>query len=781
MMRLKTWGLLVGIGAAVAWLGAQTGAVAAEEVLPKPAAPFKGKIDISRDASTPAWPEEVRPPTGAPNIVLVLLDDVGFGASSTMGGPVETPELGKLAAAGLRYNQFHVNAMCSPTRAALLSGRNSHQVGFGAITESASGYPGYNSVWSKSNASIAEVLRQNGYSTAAFGKWHNTPVWETSPAGPFDRWPTGLGFEYFYGFMGAATSQWEPQLYRNTVAAEPPATPAQAYHLTTDLADDAIRWLHRRDAVVPDKPFFLYFAPGATHSPHHVAKEWIERYRGKFDQGWDNLREETFARQKRLSVIPANAELSPRPAELPAWDSLSLDEKRLLARQMEVYAGFLAHTDHEVGRVLQAIEDEGKAENTFVLYIVGDNGASAEGGPTGSEGRTPRGTPDDVATRLQRINQLGSELYSNNYAGAWGWAMNAPFPWAKQVASHRGGITNPLIVSWPAKIKDTGAIREQFHHVVDIAPAIYEVVGIKAPAEVDGVKQTPLEGVSLAYSFDHPEAPSPRKLQYFETMGNRGIYKEGWFAGRRFLLPWGVQASGKWGTNIDQNPWELYNLEDDYSQAHNVADKHPAKLAELVSVFDEEARRNGVYPIAPYREPQPSPELGRMRFTYRDGVTRIPLRAAPILSGRSHSFTAEVEIPDSGAEGVIFAKGGRYGGFSLYFADGKAVYELNTLGRTHEKIISSVPAFPGKVRLEFDFVADAREGVPDPAPSRTIGSGIGRLSVNGTPAGEVRFASFGGFTETFDVGRDLGSPVSNDYTTPFPFTGKVDRITLELK
>ena len=388
MTWVKTWGFLI-VGAA-AWLGAQVGAALAEEVLPKPPAPFRGKIDMSRDKSTPDWPQTVKAPAGAPNIVLVLLDDVGFGATSALGGPVETPELEKLAANGLRYNQFHVNAMCSPTRGALLSGRNSHQLGFGPITEFASGYPGYNSVWSKSNASIAEVLKQNGYSTAAFGKWHNTPVWEISPVGPFDRWPTGLGFEYFYGFLGAGTSQWEPQLYRNTVAVEPPATPEQGYHLTTDLADDAIRWLHQHDAVVPDKPFFLYFATGATHAPHHVPREWIEKYKGKFDQGWDNLREETFAREKQLGVIPANAELTPRPAELPAWDSLSADEKRLFARQMEVYAGFLAHTDHEVGRVLQAIEDEGKADNTLVLYIVGDNGASAEGGLTGSDGRTPK-------------------------------------------------------------------------------------------------------------------------------------------------------------------------------------------------------------------------------------------------------------------------------------------------------------------------------------------------------------------------------------------------------
>jgi arylsulfatase A-like enzyme len=742
MTRVKTWGFL--IVAAAAWLGAQAGAALAEEVLPKPPAPFKGKIDMSRDKSTPDWPQAVKAPPGAPNIVLVLLDDVGFSATSALGGPVETPELESWRPTVCATTSSTSTPCVRRPVARCSRGAIVIRSGSAPSANSPRGYPGYDSVWSKSNASIAEVLKQNGYSTAAFGKWHNTPVWEISPAGPFDRWPTGLGFEYFYGFLGAGTSQWEPQLYRNTVAVEAPATPEQGYHLTTDLANDAIRWLHQHDAVVPDKPFFLYFATGATHGPHHVPKEWIERYKGKFDQGWDNLREVTYAREKQLGVIPANAELTPRPAELPAWDSLSADEKRLFARQMEVYAGFLAHTDHEVGRVLRAIEDEGKADNTLVLYIVGDNGADAGGGRTGSDGRTTKGTPDDVATQLQHIDQLGSKLYINNYAGAWGWATNAPFPWAKQVASHLGGITDPLIVSWPAKINDRGAVRGQFHHVTDIVPTIYEVTGIEAPKMVDGVKQTPLEGASLAYSFDHPEAPSPRKLQYFEQAGNRGIYRDGWLAGRRFLLPWG-SPSAKWESSIDQHPWELYNLNEDYSQALDLADKYPAKLAELVKAFDQEARRNNVYPIAPYRLPQPSLTAGRTSFTYREGVTRLPLRAAPDVSGRSHTFTADIEIPANGAQGVIFAEGGRTGGFSLYLKDGRAVYELNTLGKTHEKIVSSEPLPTGKARIAFDFVADGEEVLKDPVPGRSIGRGVGRLWVNGTAAGEAHFAWFGGF------------------------------------
>lgn len=763
---------------ATAWLSLQAGVAAAQEVLPQPTAPFRGKTDPSRDNATPDWPQPVKAPAEAPNIVLVLLDDTGFSATSALGGPVETPELEKLAASGLLYNQFHVTAMCSPTRAALISGRNSHQVGFGSIAEYATGYPGYNSVWSRSDASVAEVLRQNGYSTAAFGKWHNTPLWEISPAGPFDRWPTGLGFEYFYGFMGAVTSQWEPQLYRNTVAVEPPATPEQGYHLTTDLADEAIRWLHQHDAVVPDKPFFLYFAPGATHGPFHVPPAWIEKYKGRFDRGWDIMREETFARQKRLGVIPASAELSPRPAELPAWDQLSADEKRLFARQMEVFAGFLAHTDHEIGRILQAIADEGKAGNTLVLYIAGDNGASAEGGLTGSDGRTQKGMPDDVASQLQRSGQLGSKLYSNIYAGAWGWATNTPFPWAKRAASHLGGITDPLIVSWPARLSDRGAVRGQFHHVIDIAPTISEAAGITFPGMVNGARQTPLEGASLIYSFDHPQAPSPRRLQYFETLGSRGIYKDGWFAGRRFLLPWGPPAAN-WNTSIDQNPWELYNLAADYSQVHDLAEHEPAKLAELVAAFDAEARRNDVYPIAPYRSPQPSPAAGRKSFTYRDGVTRLPAGVVPDLAGRAHSFTAEIDVPAGGAEGVIFAEGGRLGGFSLYLQDGKVVYELNTLGRTHERIVASEPVPAGRVRITFEFIADDSDSAKDGPPRGR--PGVGRLSVNGKPAGEVHFAWFGAFaSETFDVGRDLGSPVSDDYATPFPFTGKLEEVTLTL-
>jgi arylsulfatase A-like enzyme len=767
-------------GAAVL-LGA--GPIAAQEILPKAPPPFTGKIDPSRDKATPAWPAEVKAPANAPNIVLVLLDDVGFGASSAMGGVIETPELEKLAGEGLRYNNFHVNAMCSPTRGALLSGRNNHQVGFGPITESAAGYPGFNSVWPKSAASIAEVLKDNGYSTAAFGKWHNTPVWEVSAAGPFDRWPTYLGFEYFYGFMSAATSQWEPSLYRDTSPVEPPATPEQGYNLTHDLANDAIKWLHQHDAIVPEKPFFLYFATGGTHSPHQVPKPWIDKFHGRFDGGYDALRQEIYQREKARGIIPTDADISPRPAELPAWDSLTADERKLLAHQMEVYAGYLAQTDHEVGRVLQAIREEGRGDNTLALYIVGDNGATEEGSPLGGDLRRGDGTYDSVAVQLARADALGTKALSNIYGAGWAYALNAPFPWAKQVASHLGGITDPLIVSWPAKINTRGDVRRQFSHIVDIAPTIYQAAGISPPDVVNGVAQVPLEGKSLLPTFDDPNVKTGHTVQYFELIGNRGIYKDGWFAGRRFLLPWESGRLDKW-TQEDPDklhPWELYDLNTDYSQAHNLADREPDKLAEMIALYDSEARRNNAYPTAPLRLPLPTPAAGKTTFTYREGVTRLPLRAAPVLSGKSHVFTADLDLPPSGASGVIFAEGGRYGGVSLYVKNGKLIYENNAQGHIHEIIVAQDPLPTGKVEVSYEFTVLPSQAGHGDAYGVGARGGHGRLLVNGKLEGEGDISSFGMFGETFDIGSDLGSPVSNDYETPFAFTGKIDKVTLTLK
>jgi len=767
--------------AAASMLAARS--VLATETLPKAPEPFTGKIDASRNNSTPAWPSELTAPANAPNIVLVLLDDVGFGATTAMGGVIETPALEQLASQGLRYNNFHVNALCSPTRSALLSGRNNHEVGFAAVTEMAAGYPGYNSVWPRSAASIAEVLKDNGYSTAAFGKWHNTPIWEVSAAGPFDRWPTHLGFEYFYGFLGGYTNQMEPLLYRGTVAVPPPATPAQGYNLTADLADDAIKWLHQHDAIVPDKPFFLYFATGGTHTPHQAPQQWIDRFKGRFDAGYDVLRAQIYQREKQHGVIPANADISPRPPELPAWDTLTPDAKKLFARQMEVYAGFLAQTDHEVGRVLQAVRDEGRINNTLVLYIVGDNGATEEGSPTGYDIPRGDGKFDPVSVQLPRAGHLGSRLLSNNYAAGWAYALNAPFPWAKQVASHLGGITDPLIVSWPAKIEAHGDIRAQFSHIVDIAPTIYQAAGITPPDVVNGVKQSPLEGKSLLATFNDPDAKTGHSVQYFEMVGNRGIYNDGWFAGRPFLLPW--QLNQKWSAEDPDrlHPWELYDLNTDYSQSHNVADKYPDKLTAMVALYDSEAWRNNAYPTAPLRRPQPSPAAGKTSFTYREGVTRLPLAAAPPIGGHSHVITADIDVPAGGASGVILAEGGRFGGFALYVADNKVSYENNAQGHRHQIITAPDPLPGGKVHLVWEFNADGASPQGGLVYSAHPASGYGVLWVNGKREGEGEITSFGNFSygDTLDVGADLVTPVSARYDAPFAFTGKIEKITLDLK
>jgi arylsulfatase A-like enzyme len=765
---------MLALGAAAVW---------AADTLPKPDAAFKGKIDPSRDKSTPDWPQRTHAREGAPNVVLILLDDVGFGATSTFGGPVLTPALDQLAKSGLRCNRFHVNSLCSPTRAALLSGRNDHEIGFGTVVEGASGYPGYNSIWPKSAASVAEVLKQNGYSTAAFGKWHNTPVWETNPAGPFDHWPTSLGFEYYYGFMGGADSQWHPRLYRNTVAVEPPSTPEQGYHLTTDLVNDASRWVQQHDAISPQKPFFLYFATGATHTPHHVAKEWIAKYAGKFDQGWDILREQTYAHQKEFGIIPANTELTPRPKEMPAWDSLNANQKKLLAHEMEVYAGFLAQTDYEVGRLLQNIKAGGHVEDTIVLYIAGDNGASAEGGPEGIDVYTIDGKPQTVEARLQHADDLGGELFVNHYAAAWAWATNTPFQWSKQVASHLGGTRDPLIVSWPGHIKDAGGLRTQFHHVTDIAPTLYELAGVQLPDAVNGVKQLPLEGVSMVYSFDHPDQPSQHKVQYFEMLGNRGIYKDGWWAGSRHLLPWQSGQLANWEQHSpEQNPWELYNLNEDYSQAHNLAERDPEKLKELQQLFDSEARRNNVYPLVPHKDLPPAPGGDSTFFVYHAGVQRIPTSSAPRLAGHAHRITAEVDIPAAGAEGVILAQGGHYGGFTLFIKDSRVVYEVNAFGNSSGRLVSSQPLAAGKAEIVLDFIPDDTKLRKEMWPGRSVGPGVARLSINGRPAGEAPIANFGGYYyETFDVGSDLGTPVSSSYASPFAFNGKIDTVKVDLQ
>ena len=750
------------------------------KVLPINPPPFRGKIGITYKESTPDFPAPIKAPEQAPNVLLVLLDDVGFGQASTFGGPVDTPNLTHLAERGLRYNQFHTTALCSPTRAALLTGRNHHSVGTGVVAELASGFPGYTTILPKSAATVAEVLRQNGYNTAAFGKWHNTPDYETSAAGPFDRWPTWLGFEYFYGFLGGDTNQWSPALVENTKRVAPP-TNNPDYHLTPDLVDHAISWIHSQQSIAPDKPFFTYLATGATHAPHHAPKAWIDKYKGTFDQGWDQLREETFARQKQLGVIPANAQLTPRPKELPAWDSLSPDDQKIYAHEMEVFAGFLAHTDHEVGRLINAIDQIGELDNTLIFYIVGDNGASAEGGLSGSvnELKVFNKVPGSREQLLATLNDLGSPKTFNHYHAAWAWAGTTPFQWTKQIASHFGGTRNPLIIAYGDRIKDQGGLRSQFHHVIDITPTIFEAAGITAPTQVNGVQQQKLEGTSLVYTFDAPKAASKHETQYFEMFGNRAIYDDGWIAAARHpRLPW----QGTINADFEKDPWELYNIEEDFSEANNLAAKNPEKLAKLQKLFLSEARKYNVLPLDDRVserfdvQDRPSPASGRTTVTYYSSGVSIPEGSAPNLKNRSFTITAEVEIPENGAEGVLLTQGGRFAGWGFFLKDSKPTYVYNFVNAERYIIQSPEKLAPGKSTIKFNFDYDGG-GVG--------AGGIGRLFINDQPVAEGRIAKTIPYRlaldETFDVGRDTGTPIVETYQVPFAFTGNLQKVTLNLK
>jgi arylsulfatase len=788
--RMLTGKLCPAIWAFVTMLAVSHGS--AQTVLPRPEPPFSGTIDRDVRRSTPAWPTEVVPPKGAPNVLLILVDDVGFSTTSTFGGPIPTPNFDQLAAHGLRYNEFHVNAICAPSRASLLSGRNNHEIGFGTITEHAQGYPGYNSIWPASSASIAKVLVENGYNTAAFGKWHNTPVWEINPAGPFDRWPTGKGFEYFYGFLSAFDNQYFPRLYRDTTPVEPSKTPEEGYSLTTDMTDDAIHWLHRHDAAAPNKPFFLYFATAATHTPHQVPKQWIEPFKGKFDGGWDKLRAENFEREKKLGVIPANAEDTPRPEGLAAWDSLPPAEKKLLAHQAEVYAGFTAQADHEIGRLIQAIKEEGQLDNTLIIEIVGDNGGSAEDGPTGYDMRQINGKLKSVPERAEDDADLGSELYMNATAAPWAWAFSTPFQGTKADASHLGGTRDPMVISWPERIKKGGGLRSQFSHLVDIAPTIYEAAGILPPSSVDGVAQTKLEGESLLYTFDHPQAPSRHTIQYFETNGNRAIYKDGWWAGDLLRSSW--DRIGSPGYERDKlldghtHPWELYNLTEDYSQAHNLADKYPDKLKEMEALFDSEAKRNQVYPLLPLRELINRPENDRKTFVLREGVNRLQDTMNPHTgAGTGYTIRAEIDNPSGAASGVILAQGSRYGGFTLFVKNRHVYFEVNSFGHKSGQIVSKAELATGHSTIRVDVIPDLPSAeVGGKAHDEAPFPGKCRLSVNGGESPLTNFINLpagGGYwspAETLDVGSDLGSAVSREYTSPNSFTGKINSVTLEI-
>ena len=749
-------------------------------VLPLPDQPRGGKAGVTVRESVMPKIVPIRPPAGAPNVVVVLLDDVGFGAAGTFGGPVPTPALDAVAEEGLRYNRFHTTALCSPSRAALLTGRNHHRVNTGGITEFATGFDGYNSMIPKAAATMARILRDNGYSTAAYGKWHNTPTWETSAAGPFDRWPTGLGFDEFYGFMGGEAHQYSPGLYHGTVPVERPEH-AKHYHLTTDLADQAIAWMRLQKTMAPDRPFFVYWAPGATHAPHQVHPEWVRPFEGKFEQGWDRLREEIFERQKRLGVIPQDARLTARHESIPAWDSLTPDRQRLASRLMEVYAGFLAHTDFEVGRLVASLHEMKEWENTLFIYIVGDNGAAAAGGVEGvfNEMVTINGLKEDPAVVMSRLDQLGGPKANNEYAVGHAWAMNTPFQFTKQIASHLGGTRNPMVVSWPNRIKDRGGLRSQYHHLIDIAPTIYEVAGIPAPRRVDGIDQMPLDGISMAYTFDAPTAAERRKTQYFEIQGRRGIYHDGWLAGTRHnYLTWQRKPL----PSFDQDRWELYHLDSDFSQAIDLADREPARLAELKALFMEQAKENRVLPLddrGAIRAINARPTVMGKRQSIRlaAGSVRMPEDIMRTFFNRSYAITATFSSPDAApANGVLLASGGYFAGLSLYVRAGRPYFTYNYFGSSYTTLAGADPLPKGRVtlRMEFDYAGIA------------LGmGGMARLLVNGKAVAEKRIPATVplGFSadETLDVGMDTGTPAADTYEGAFPFNGKIEAVDLTMR
>ena len=759
----------------------------AQEVLPRPEPAFQGKIGRTAKDSTPDFPKGVEAPKGAPNILLILTDDVGFGASSTFGGPVQTPTFQRLADSGLRYNTFHTTALCSPTRAALITGRNHHTNASGVITEMATGYPGYNSLVPKSSGSVGEVLRENGYNTSWFGKMHNVPDWMSSRAGPFDLWPSGLGFEYFYGFIGGDSDQWHPALYENTTPIEPYLGKPD-YILDRDLADKAIEWLRMQHALAPNKPWLLYYATGTAHAPHHAPKDWIAKYKGKFEQGWDKVREETLARQIKQGVVPANTQLTKRPDQIPAWDSLSADQKRLYAHMMEVYAGALSHADYQIGRVIDAVAESGQLDNTLVIYIMGDNGASAEGslqGTTNEVATAGNGVKEDLPFLLSMIDKLGGPLTYNHYPVGWALAMDSPMQWTKQVASHFGGTRNGLVISWPAKIKSGGGLRSQFCHVIDVVPTIYEAAGITPPKVMDGVEQKPIEGTSMEYTFADANAPTRHTTQYFELVGNRAIYKDGWIASTTPLrLPW-VTVSGS-EANPDDFKWELYNVNEDFSEANDLAAKNPDKLSELKAAFDAEAKKYNVYPLdssfASRVDPSIRPSLsrGRSEFTYYPGMIRIPEGSAPDFKNKSWAVGAEVTVPKNGASGVLATMGGRFGGWVLMLQNSKPefVYAVSNQPKHKFRVASAQPVGPGNHTVRVDFKYD--------------GGGIGKgatanLLVDGKQVGTgkipqsvvVRFS----LDETFDVGEDTGTPVVDDYSSkmPYAFSGTLKKLVVVLE
>jgi len=748
-------------------------------VLPikEPVYPAITELD-ARNATAPRR-FEVKAPEKAPNVVVVLIDDIGFGHSSAFGGPINMPTLEKLAANGLKYNRFHTTALCSPTRTALLTGYNHHSNNAGAIMEIGTAFPGNTGIRPQSITPVAEVLRLNGYSTAAFGKYHETPPWEASVSGPYDRWPTGSGFDKFFGFIGGETNQWHPMVYDGTTRVYPKVDDPD-YHFTNDMTDQALAWMNTQQSLTPDKPFYIYFATGATHAPHHAPKEYTEKYKGKFSQGWDKVREETLERQKALGVVPQNTVLAPKPADIKDWDKLTSDEKKVFERQMEIFAGFAEHTDDQIGRLIDALEERGELDNTLIFYIVGDNGSSAEGGMQGlyNENTFFNGVPETLEMQMAKLDELGTEHTYNHFAAGWAIAGNTPFTWAKQIASNFGGTRNGMVTHWPAGLKSKGEVRSQFHHVIDVAPTIYEAVGVPAPKMVNGIEQRPMEGVSMVYSFDNAAAPDQRKTQYFEMTGNRAIYDDGWYAATIHRAPWETQPRRA----LSEDIWELYNINEDFSLASNLADKNPEKLEAMKKKFMEEAVKYNVLPIDdrsierfdPAIAGRPDLMNGRTKLTLYEGATGIPENAFINVKNTSLTITAEVEIP-ANASGVILCQGGDFGGWTLYMTDGKPTYTYNWVGLESYTISSTQKVSPGKHTIKFDFAYEGGRGA----------GGTGTLSLNGKKVGEGKIAHTNantfGIDESADVGTDENTPVNPAYAKKEKFTGKIHSVTIETK
>jgi arylsulfatase len=770
-------------------VGAAYAATAAAQTVPdrttlpihEPEYPPITELDARKATPPPRF--VVQAPKDAPNVVIILIDDIGFGHMSTFGGAIEAPTLEKLAKNGLIYNRFHTTALSSPTRMALLTGRNHHVNNTGAIMELATAFPGNTGIRPQSVSPLAEILRLNGFSTAAFGKYHETPPWEVSVSGPYDRWPTHSGFDKFYGFIGGETNQWAPAIFDGTIRVEHPQVPD--YHFTTDMTTQAINWMNAQQSLTPDKPFYIYFAPGATHAPHHVPKEWAEKYKGKFDQGWDKLREEILARQKKLGVVPKDTELTARPAEIPAWEDQTPDQKRLFARQMEVFAGFAEHTDHEVGRLVEALEKMGEMDNTLFFYIVGDNGASAEGGPEGTynEMMALNGIVGKVSQMMDHIDNWGDPTTYPHFAIGWALAGNTPFQWTKQVASHFGGTRNGMVIHWPKRIKAKGEIRPQFHHVIDVAPTVLEAASLPEPKMVNGVEQRPMDGVSMLYTVDNAKAKDLRTTQYFEMFGNRGIYHEGWVACTRHSIPW--LAAMKLPP-LEDDVWELYNVDEDFSQAKDLASRHPGKLKELQKVFGQEAIKNHVFPIDDRRAERFNPAIagrpdlmgGRKSLTVFEGMTGMMENVFINVKGVPHTVTAEVELPDADADGAILAQAGYFGGWALYMKKGKLHHEYNWFALERTNVASPTAVGPGRHTLKYEFI-------PDSAKPGTGGKSI--LSVDGKKVAEGHIPKTQPYAFSGDEGADVGldgeTPVAADYgiPPPFKFTGKIHTVTVEVK